>query len=1366
MAIANGPMAVSSFRRFDMATLNPRLAEQFGRYRIIKRLGQGGMGSVYLAQDTHLERAVALKIPDFGEHDGANARRRFLEEARTAATLDHPYLCPVFDAGEIDGQPYLTMAFIEGKSLAALIGDEGWPQRQVAALVGKLALALQEAHTQKVIHRDLKPANVMIKTTGQRREPVIVDFGLARRDNPQEQRLTRTGQVMGTLGYMAPEQVRGDLNEIGPACDIYALGVILYELLTGRLPFNDSGLAVAAQILTEPPLPPSTHRSNLDPALEAICLKAMAKAIGDRYATMAELAAALTGFLQSPLASATPAASVASPASSASDTRPRPAGSSSLVALFLGQLAENTSTPTPALAPELVASRAPLPGRRWRAWPTVAAACVLGPILLVVMNFAANKRSDIRDIEQGHINSATERATRVVKTGGHQNAAPRIENVLRTEKQKSADTERVAKPNPFEEEKWAGAERPPERKPFEKVAPADKVKVAEQNPYEKEKSTVTEGIVESNPWPEALAPGGHVLPLWDRILAMSPDCRCLAVATQTDMKIVAAPDASKMFEMKGQRPANGSNAGYIWAAAFSPDGKYVAFSLHDLQVGICETTSGKEVCRMSLFPGTSLAYSPDGKRLAVSGRHKKFVSVGDATTGKKLVDLSPHSALTDCLAFSPDGQWLASGSGAEPEDSWGMTFGTGSDLKIWNLETHRGHALEGHLKRVNAVTFSPDGKRLASASSDRTVKVWDLATKKCLAIFDKHQASVKFVRFSPDGHLIASGADEKSVRVWDAATGREIAILNGLRAKPEFVQFSVEGHWIYSGARSTLKAWKSPTIPGASDIAVLAGPTDERSAQEKVEKPAAPEHKLDAPKLEFLPLFNGKNLAGWKRDPKQPGNWYVQNRVLVGNGPSISHLYTERDDFTDFHLRIEARFNIGGSGGVYFRSPFGARLPADDPKWPDGYEATINDAEVVLKSTGALYTGVGNGVSIADFGIVTRVPPELWFTLEVIADGDALAILVNGTRTAYHVDRRKERFSSGHIAVQRHGPETMIEFRKIEIKELNRWNQRDPKEIRRFPGAVGRVNQVAFSADGTGILIGGNLIEYVKRTGGGNFFNHAQYTLRLEDLSGERNLFTVNGGGLNGGALALSSDGRYAASSAGSRSEHALLIWDVRSGTQIHRLSRNFENSEPVCTAVSFSPDDHRVLAALTGGTLLVWDLATEHEQPPITLKAGPITHDEFPCAAFTSDRRQVVTARRNGILELWKLESGKKSQRFAGHTGEVSNVMSSPDGRLILSAGTDGTVRLWDMANGKELKRFRSDDRRVTCVAFAPDGRRALSAGVYGIVHLWDLASGKEVCRMEGHTMGVNSVAFSPDGRRAVSGSDDRTVQLWQLPE
>jgi formylglycine-generating enzyme required for sulfatase activity len=286
----------------------PPLPQQLGRYSILRRLGQGGMGSVYLAEDTQLQRQVALKVPDLGPGDDPELRRRFLIEALTAATLDHPALCKVYDAGEIDGRLYLTMAYIEGQPLSALAGAEGWPEEQAAALVVKLALAMAEAHAKQVIHRDLKPANVMIRTSGEGHEPVIVDFGLARGDHGEADRLTGSGQVMGTLAYMAPEQVRGDQEAVGPACDIYALGVILYELLTGRRPFTGAPLAVAALILTEAPAPPSAHRSGLDRRLEAICLKAMAPEIGDRHSSMSELAAALAGFLRSLAAPPEPAA--------------------------------------------------------------------------------------------------------------------------------------------------------------------------------------------------------------------------------------------------------------------------------------------------------------------------------------------------------------------------------------------------------------------------------------------------------------------------------------------------------------------------------------------------------------------------------------------------------------------------------------------------------------------------------------------------------------------------------------------------------------------------------------------------------------------------------------------------------------------------------------------------------------------------------------------------------------------------------------------------------------------------------------------------------------------------------------------------
>jgi serine/threonine protein kinase len=272
-----------------------QLPAPFGRYQLQKLLGRGGMGAVYLAHDTQLDRPVALKIPLFSADEDSQVLARFYREARAAATILHANVCPVYDVGEVDGIPYLTMAYIEGQSLAEWIRGKRLTPRQSAALVRKLALALQEAHRKGIIHRDLKPANIMIDKRG---EPMIMDFGLAHRARPGDPRLTLQGTVLGTPAYMSPEQVKGDPDAVGPACDVYSLGVILYELVAGHLPFHGDPMAVLSQVLLEEPPPPSKFHPNLDAALEKICLKTMAKRSENRYPSMTEFATALRGYLR------------------------------------------------------------------------------------------------------------------------------------------------------------------------------------------------------------------------------------------------------------------------------------------------------------------------------------------------------------------------------------------------------------------------------------------------------------------------------------------------------------------------------------------------------------------------------------------------------------------------------------------------------------------------------------------------------------------------------------------------------------------------------------------------------------------------------------------------------------------------------------------------------------------------------------------------------------------------------------------------------------------------------------------------------------------------------------------------------------
>jgi formylglycine-generating enzyme required for sulfatase activity/predicted Ser/Thr protein kinase len=267
---------------------------EFGRYMIQGKLGEGGMGAVYIAKDTQLDRDIALKIPKFRSDDKASIEW-FYREARSMATVHHPNLCPVFDVGVIDNIHYISMAYIEGRPLTDYVkSDKPIQARQVAVVVRKIAVALEEAHRAGIVHRDLKPDNIMINT---RKEPVIMDFGLARRENLNEAQLTKTGQVIGTPSYMAPEQVEGNNELIGPRTDVYALGVIMYQMLCGELPFKGVVTLVLAKIITEQPPDPSEIKADVDPELEQICLKAKERDPDKRYQSAAELAKDLKKYL-------------------------------------------------------------------------------------------------------------------------------------------------------------------------------------------------------------------------------------------------------------------------------------------------------------------------------------------------------------------------------------------------------------------------------------------------------------------------------------------------------------------------------------------------------------------------------------------------------------------------------------------------------------------------------------------------------------------------------------------------------------------------------------------------------------------------------------------------------------------------------------------------------------------------------------------------------------------------------------------------------------------------------------------------------------------------------------------------------------
>jgi tetratricopeptide (TPR) repeat protein len=264
-------------------------------YEILGELGRGGMGVVYKARQAGLNRLVALKMILAGSHAGPDELARFRTEAEAVAALQHPNIVQIYEVGERDSLPYFSLELVEGGSLADRLDGTPWPPRAAAALVAALARATHYAHSRGVVHRDLKPGNVLLTKDG---TPKITDFGLAKQLDSAGR--TRTGAVMGTPSYMAPEQAGGKSKEIGPACDTYALGAILYELLTGRPPFRaETPLDTILQVIDTEPLPPSRLQPKLPRDLETICLKCLEKVPAGRYASAGALADDVQRFLDS-----------------------------------------------------------------------------------------------------------------------------------------------------------------------------------------------------------------------------------------------------------------------------------------------------------------------------------------------------------------------------------------------------------------------------------------------------------------------------------------------------------------------------------------------------------------------------------------------------------------------------------------------------------------------------------------------------------------------------------------------------------------------------------------------------------------------------------------------------------------------------------------------------------------------------------------------------------------------------------------------------------------------------------------------------------------------------------------------------------